>query len=122
VILNGHTMLPPCAPNEDQLSCRNETVALREEIVRSSMFEEIAGSSEGSAQGIGPGFQSGAIATLAIKPWNAGHNLVTTPLQVIDREVPEGGLEPPQYKVPADFESAAYANFATPAKTATSGT
>jgi hypothetical protein len=29
--------------------------------------------------------------------------------------MPEGGLEPPRDKVPADFESAAYANFATPA-------
>ena len=29
--------------------------------------------------------------------------------------MPEGGLEPPQDKVSADFESAAYANFATPA-------
>src|SRR2546430_17552676 len=32
--------------------------------------------------------------------------------------MPEGGLEPPQYEVPADFESAAYANFATPASSA----
>jgi hypothetical protein len=31
--------------------------------------------------------------------------------------MPEGGLEPPRDKVPADFESAAYANFATPAET-----
>ena len=28
---------------------------------------------------------------------SVGHTLVTTPPQVIDRKVPEGGLEPPRY-------------------------
>ena len=32
-----------------------------------------------------------------LKVISVGHNLVTTPLQVIDKEVPEGGLEPPRY-------------------------
>jgi hypothetical protein len=26
-----------------------------------------------------------------------GHKPVTTPLQVVERKVPEGGLEPPRY-------------------------
>ncbi len=41
---------------EDRM--RNETVALREEIVRSSMFEEIVGSSEVAAQSVGASFES----------------------------------------------------------------
>ena len=34
---------------------------------------------------------------------------------VVDRLVPGGGIEPPRYQVPADFESAASASSAIPA-------